>query len=108
MTKQGGWPPTGFGRRLKELREQRGLTGQQLAEAASCHMMTISKLERGTQEPAWPLVLALATALGVSVETFVQEAAERSPTGPGRPRTTAGRPEEQEGEAAQKSKRPAR
>jgi len=86
MTKQGGWPESGFGRRLKELREERGFTAQQLADLAHCHPMTISKLERGTQEPAWPLVLALAKALSVEVTAFVviepvqaEEAAQKPP-----------------------------
>ena len=48
--------------------------------------MTVSKLERGAQEPAWPLVLALARALGVEVTAFVviepvqaEEAAQKQP-----------------------------
>src|SRR5262249_43136943 len=45
----------------------------QLAERAGCHPMTLAKLERGVHEPAWPLVLALAKALGVTVLSFVVE-----------------------------------
>lgn len=67
---QGGWPASGFGGRLKALRETALLTQQELADRAGCHKITISNLERGTQEPAWPLALALAQALGVSVEAF--------------------------------------
>jgi len=94
MTKQGGWPESGFGRRLKELREEHGLTAQQLADLAGCHPMTISKLERGAQEPAWPLVLALVKALGVEVTAFVviepvQADAEEAMKPPGK---AAGRP----------------
>jgi transcriptional regulator with XRE-family HTH domain len=70
MTRQGGWPATGFGGQLRQVREEAGLTQQQLGERAGCHTMTIAKLEAGTQEPAWPLVLALAKALGVSTEAF--------------------------------------
>jgi transcriptional regulator with XRE-family HTH domain len=79
MTKIGGWPSSGFGIRLRALREARGWTAQRLAEASGCHLMTISKLERGVQEPAWPLVLALAKALGVSVEAFVETPASPDP-----------------------------
>jgi transcriptional regulator with XRE-family HTH domain len=68
---QGGWPPTGFGKRLKALREAQGLTQDELAASAGCNKFTISKLERGLQEPAWPLVLALARVLGVKVGEFV-------------------------------------
>jgi putative transcriptional regulator len=89
MSKQGGWPATGFGDRLRVLRAQAGLTQKQLAERAACHPMTLAKLERGVQEPAWPLVLALARALGVSCQDFTPEAATAAPLpekrGPGRP-----------------------
>jgi len=64
------WQPSGFAERLRQVREAKGLTQTQLAEAAGCFPMTISKLERGAQEPAWPLVLALARALGVSCQAF--------------------------------------
>jgi transcriptional regulator with XRE-family HTH domain len=70
MTKRGGWPDSGFGERLKSVRESSGLSQAQLAERAGCHTFTISKLERGEQEPAWPLVLALAKALGVDCLAF--------------------------------------
>lgn len=82
MSKQGGWPPTGFGSRLRDLRERAGLTQKQLAEKAGCHPMTLAKLERGVQEPAWPLVLALGQALGVTCEAFTQEAGAERPAPP--------------------------
>jgi len=68
--KDGKWNGTGFGARLKELRESSGLSQGQLAEKAGVHNVTISKLERGTQEPAWPLVLILARILGISCDEF--------------------------------------
>jgi putative transcriptional regulator len=94
MTRQGGWPPSGFGGRLQQLREQAGLTQAELAERAGCFALTVSKLERGAQEPAWPLVLALARALGVTSEAFVLPAGE-PPAPPrsrprGRPRKAGG------------------
>lgn len=73
MSKQGGWPSTGFGSRLRALRERAGLTQPGLAEKAGCNKFTVAKLERGTQEPAWPLVLALAKALGVECTAFIAE-----------------------------------
>src|SRR5688572_21418827 len=78
MTRQGGWPATGFGQRLRQLREGTGLSQQQLAEKAGCHFMTVAKLEQGSQEPAWPLVLAFADALGVECSAFTN-AAETGP-----------------------------
>jgi transcriptional regulator with XRE-family HTH domain len=85
MTKQGGWPPTGFGARLRELREAKGLSQQKLADEAGCHRFTVAKLERGEQEPAWPLVLALAKALGVDCLAFTGGALQLNPRGRGRP-----------------------
>src|SRR5260370_40062785 len=73
MTKKGGWPPTQFGSRLRVLRTNVGLSQRQLAERARCNVFTVAKLERGTQEPAWPLVLALAKALDVNCLAFVAE-----------------------------------
>ena len=64
------WADSGFGRALKIMREQQGLTLVELAGMVGCHPMTVSKLERGAQEPAWPLVVMLATALGVAADEF--------------------------------------
>lgn len=86
MTKRGGWAPSGFGERLQALRERAGLTQGELGAKAGCHSFTVSKLERGEQEPAWPLVLALAKALGVGVNEFVVEHPRRPKKRPmGRP-----------------------
>jgi transcriptional regulator with XRE-family HTH domain len=92
--------PTGFGGKLKELRQSAGLTQQQLAQRAGFHGFTVAKLEQGLQEPSWPTVLALAGALGVGVEAFVgngEETAARP--GPGRPRKASAEPQ-QKGKAA--------
>lgn len=75
MSKRGGWEPTGFGEKLKALREKAGLTLAQLGEIAGCHWNTLAKMERGQQEPAWPLVLSLCQALGVDCSAFTQIAA---------------------------------
>jgi hypothetical protein len=55
--------------------------------------MTISLLERGTQEPAWPLVLQLADTLGVSTEDFRSRGDEREPEPRRRGRPPKGKPE---------------
>lgn len=85
MTKQGGWEPTGFGDRLRELRSERGLTQDEIAALAGCHPMTIAKLERGTQEPGWPLVRALCQALKVNCSAFEQQPAAEYEPKRGRP-----------------------
>jgi transcriptional regulator with XRE-family HTH domain len=90
MSKHGGWPESGFADRLRELRERAGVSQAQLAERVGVHTLSISKLERGLHEPLWPLVLAIAKALGKPVQDFVADgeaapgAAPKRP--PGRPR----------------------
>jgi DNA-binding XRE family transcriptional regulator len=79
MSKHGGWDATGFGGKLKQVREQAGLSQQELAERTGCNKFTVAKLEQGKQEPAWPLVLAFCRALGVNCLAFVPALGE-SPT----------------------------
>ena len=74
-----------FGKRLKELRTQAGLTQPQLAERAELSKAGIANLEQGRTSPAWATLQALCTALGVSSEAFNQEPAERAEMGRGRP-----------------------
>src|SRR4051794_11225664 len=103
-----------FGLRLKELREQAGLTQVQLAERATLSKAGIAHLEQGEREPTWSTVQALCSALGVSSEAFHQEPAERPATGRGRPAKQAtrqtkepstkrprGRPKKGKGEATE-------
>jgi transcriptional regulator with XRE-family HTH domain len=65
--------PTGFGIRLKELREAAGLTQDELAERAGLYKFSVAKLEQGVREPVWSTVLTLAAALGVNCLAFVAE-----------------------------------
>lgn len=74
MAGRGGNEPTGFGSRLRVVREGKALTQRQLGEIAGVHWNTIAKLERGDQEPNWPLVLKFAKALGVTCEAFSDDA----------------------------------
>lgn len=61
---------TGFGERLKELREAAGLSQAQLAERAEMNVFGVAKLEQGQREPSWATVQALAAALGVECTAF--------------------------------------
>jgi transcriptional regulator with XRE-family HTH domain len=54
-----------FGARLRELRLERGLTQEALAEAADVHPTFISNVERGYSAPTLYTLLGLARALGV-------------------------------------------
>src|SRR5262245_17163690 len=74
-----------FAGRLKELRQDAGLTQQQLADKAGVVVGVVRNLEQSINFPTWETVLALAQALGVDCTAFTQPPAEREPQGPGRP-----------------------
>lgn len=78
-----------FGPRLKELRVKAGLTQGHLAERSGLTQGGIANLEQGHREPAWSTILALCAALGVSCDAFLQQPADATPSGPGRPRKEA-------------------
>lgn len=56
------------GERLSELRKDKGLTQQQLAEALSVSSNTISAYERGINEPDDKMKIRLAEFFNVSVD----------------------------------------
>lgn len=66
--------PTGFGARLRALREEKEMTLAQLGEASGLHLQAIAKLERGVGSPTWLTVLKLAKALGVETTAFQPDA----------------------------------
>jgi putative transcriptional regulator len=55
---------------LKEVREARGLTQAQLAEAVGVSRKTINTVENGIFVPSTVIALKLAAALGVPVEAL--------------------------------------
>ncbi len=61
-------------RRLRELRTERGLTLQQVAERASIDVSTLSRLESGKRRLALDHLPALAAALGVSTDDLLRAA----------------------------------
>jgi len=92
---------TGFGVRLRQLREEAGLTQVQLAEKAEMHLHGLTKLEQGDREPGWATVLALSRALGVDCSAFIPTTGEEA----ARPR---GRPRKASKDSSTISKKPAR
>lgn len=75
----------GFSSKLKSFRESRGLSQQQLADAAGTHPDSIVKLEKGDRQPSLELAWRLAKALGVEVAEFLpddQPAEEPEPKKP--------------------------
>lgn len=59
-----------FGRRLRELRRNRGWTLAQLAERSGVAISTISKAERGVMALTYDRMLQLARGIGVDMAEF--------------------------------------
>ena len=64
-----------FSSRLKALRVEKGLTQEALARLAGLSTSGVAKIENSGLDPAWSTVVKLADALGVSFESFRDEAA---------------------------------
>lgn len=56
-----------FGRRVKELRIERNLTQQQLADISGLHKNYIGMVERGERNPSLVNIDILAKSLGVGI-----------------------------------------
>lgn len=63
---------TGFGRKVRDLREARGWTQAELGErAGGMAHQSVAKYERGASEPTWSVVIRLADALGVPTDELI-------------------------------------
>jgi transcriptional regulator with XRE-family HTH domain len=66
------------GPRIRAIREQVGLSLRALAERSSLSVNAISLIERGENSPTVSSLHLLATALGVKIADFFEEAQEQS------------------------------
>jgi len=53
---------------IEQLRQESGLSRQELADQVGVHYQTIGYIERGEYSPSLVLALRIAAALGVSAE----------------------------------------
>lgn len=60
-------PQPALGEAIRQLRNKRGLSQEDLAHAAGVTTGTISAIERGNSNPTWGTVKSIAKALEVSV-----------------------------------------
>lgn len=60
-----------LGKRIKELRKQRGYTQDYLAEKLKIEPRQLSKLETGKHYPSFETVVALLDTFGITFEEFV-------------------------------------
>lgn len=57
--------------RLKQLRQERGLTQQQLADALGLNSVTYLRYEKGQREPSIDLLIVFAEYFDVSIDFLV-------------------------------------
>ena len=62
-----------FGRRVRDLRQRRGWTQEELGEKAGKHWTYIGGIERGTRNPTIVVAEAIAIALDVPVADLFRE-----------------------------------
>jgi len=66
-----------LGRAVRQLREEQGLTQEQLAEVSGLQATYLSDVERGVRNPAWSTILALAKSLKVQPSELASLAERR-------------------------------
>ncbi len=60
-----------MGKRLKELREEKGLTQKQLAQQLNLHSVTYLHYEKGQREPSLSTLADMAKFFEVSVDYLI-------------------------------------
>lgn len=79
-----------FPARLYELRQAKGWLQQQLADAAGLSKGGVTQLEQGRRSPSLETAIAIARAMGVSLDSLVREpASDPGPRPKGRPKKAA-------------------
>jgi transcriptional regulator with XRE-family HTH domain len=62
-----------LGKRINQLRKQKGLTSEQLSEICEVNAVHIRKVESGGSLPSLPLFLKICNALGTSADFLLGE-----------------------------------
>ena len=65
-----------FGQVVRQMREAKGMSQEELSFACGRHRTYISLIERGKNSPSLRTVWMLAEALGVEPEVLVRESAQ--------------------------------
>jgi transcriptional regulator with XRE-family HTH domain len=67
-------PQPALGAAIRALRDARGATQQDTAQAANITVAHLSKIERGLTNPTWGTVVAIADALDSTVSEIAKRA----------------------------------
>jgi transcriptional regulator with XRE-family HTH domain len=62
-----------FGKNLRKLRKERGLSQEDLAEKAGLHRTYVGSLERGERNPSLLNIVKLSRALDISVTSLLED-----------------------------------
>ena len=73
------WLPMNFPTQLIQLRKQRELTQQQMADAVGIHVNQIKRYEAGTTQPTLEALVKIAKSLHISLDDLVFGENERGP-----------------------------
>ncbi len=65
-----------FGKKLHQLRKQKGFTLRQLAEMLGVHYAHLNNIEHGARRPSTDLVLKVAEVFGVSTDQLMKDDVE--------------------------------
>lgn len=65
--RQSDQPQPALGKAIRQLREERGMTQEALAQEAGVTVGHMSMIERGHSNPTWATVKAITVALDVSM-----------------------------------------
>jgi transcriptional regulator with XRE-family HTH domain len=62
-----------FGKRLRQLREAKGWTLEELGEAAGMNELQVGHIERGASDPKLSTLVKLAKALGIPPRELLRD-----------------------------------
>ncbi len=67
-----------IGRRTRHIREEKGITQRRLADLIDMSATHVSHIEQGTTKLGLPTIVAIANALGTTVDTLMRDSLVRS------------------------------
>lgn len=73
MASNGSSPQKKLGLRIKELRAERGITQEELAERCGMFRTYMSRIESGLANPTLTMLYGMAAALQIEVAELLQE-----------------------------------